>query len=87
MPTKIIDGVEIEFTAELLLGCEFWGAYVAIFEASENPMHMKNIYPKQRVAADVDFPDEESAKLAAEKGGMEVLERLRQPANPAGLPE
>lgn len=87
MPTKIIDGFQIEFTAELLLGCEFWGAYVAIFEASENPMHMKNIFSKQRVAADVDFPDEESAKSAAEKGGMEVLERLGQRANPDGLPE
>ena len=87
MPTKIIDGFEIEFTAELLLGCEFWGAYVAIYEGSENPMHLKIIYPKRRVAADVDFPDEDSAKSAAEKGGMEALQRLRQLASPAGLPK
>lgn len=77
MPTKYIDGYEIVFTSELLLGCEFWGAYVAIFESSDNPMHMRNVYPKHRVAADVDFPDEESAKAAAENAGVEVLRHLQ----------
>jgi hypothetical protein len=79
MPTKYIDGYEIEFTAELLTGTELWGAYVAIFAPSDNPMHLENIYPKERVVADVSLPSEEAAVAAAEKAGAEVLEQLRAP--------
>jgi hypothetical protein len=77
MPTKYIDGYEIEFTAEPLIGTEVWGAYVEIFVKSDNPMHLANIYPKQRVAADVNFPSEQAAQTEAEKAGMEVLNHLR----------
>lgn len=53
MPTKSVDGYEIEFTGELLEGTKQWGAYVSIFAPSANPMHMTHIYPKRRVSADM----------------------------------
>jgi hypothetical protein len=77
MPTKIVDDYEIEFTGEALEGSEQWGAYVAIFMPSANPMHMTNIYPKQRVAADLALPSEAAAEAQAEQAGVEILQQLR----------
>lgn len=77
MPIKCIDEYEIDYTAEPLEGCSDWGAYVAIFTASDNPMHMNNIYPKRRVAADVKLASESAAEEAAEHAAMTILEQLR----------
>jgi hypothetical protein len=77
MPEKTVDGYEIEYTAEPLEGCDQWGAYVAISMPSDNPMHMTNVYPKQRVAADQTLSTEAAAEAEAEKAGMEVLRRLQ----------
>jgi hypothetical protein len=77
MATKLIDEYEIEFTGEALEGTSQWGAYVAIFMPSDNPMHMNNIYPKQRVAADITLPSEAEAEAEAEKAAMKILEQLR----------
>ena len=81
MPIKTIDGYEIDYTAEPLEGCGDWGAYVAIFTPSDNPMHMNNIYPKKRVAADVALASEAMAEQAAEKAAMEILRQLRPETN------
>jgi hypothetical protein len=85
MPTKSVDDYEIEFTAEPLEGTSLWGAYVAIFMPSDNPMHMNNIYPKQRVAADVTLPSESAAEAEAEKSAMRILEQLRSQGGGARL--
>lgn len=77
MPTKYLDGYEVEFTSELLPGTDQWGAYVAIFAPSDNPMHLAEVYPKQRVAADVTFSGAEDAEAEAEKAGTAILEQLR----------
>ena len=77
MPEKSVDGYEIEYTAEPLEGCDQWGAYVAIFIPSDNPMHMNNVYPKQRVTADLTLSSEAEAEAQAEKAGMEILAQLR----------
>lgn len=77
MPEKSVDGYEIEYTAEPLEGCDQWGAYVAIFIPSDNPMHMNNVHPKQRVAADLTLSSEAEAEAQAEKAGMEILQRLQ----------
>jgi|GEM_PF-349264 len=84
MPEKSVDGYEIEYTAEPLEGCDQWGAYVAIFIPSDNPMHMNNVYPKQRVAADLTLSSEAEAEAQAEKAGMEILEQLRAPQGQGG---
>lgn len=77
MPAKWIDGYEIEYTAEPLEGCRLWGAYVAIFMPSANPMHMTNVYPRQRVAADLALSSEAAAEAQAEKAGADILQHLR----------
>jgi hypothetical protein len=77
MPAKCIDDYEVEFTAERLEGTSLWGAYVAIFMPSANPMHMNNIYPKQRVAVDVLLASESAAEAEAEKSAMRILGQLR----------
>lgn len=77
MPTKLVDGYEIEFTGEPLAGTDTWAAYVAIFAPSDNPMHLAEICPRQRVAADATFTSEAAAQSEAEQAGYRLLEELR----------
>ena len=77
MPTRTVDGYEIEFTAEPLEGTRLWGAYVAIYMPSDNPMHMNHVHPKQRVAADVVLASEAAAEAEADKCGAKILQQLR----------
>ena len=77
MPTKNIDSYLVEFTGELLEGSEQWGAYISIFAPSDNPMHMKNIYPKQRVSADLALSDQQLAEAEAERAATIILNALR----------
>ena len=85
MPIKTIDGYEIDYTGERLEGCDDWGAYVAIFTPSDNPMHMNNIFPKKRVAADVALTSEAMAEQEAEKAAMEILGQLRPETNKSSV--
>lgn len=79
MPTKTVDGYQIEFTAEPLPGTDSWGAYVAIFVPSDNPMHLDEVYPKQRVTADVVCASETAAREQAEQAAAAILDQLRAP--------
>jgi hypothetical protein len=72
MPTRSVDGYEIEFTGELLEGTKQWGAYVSIFAPSANPMHMTHIYPKR-----LTLMDQHAAEAEAEKAALKILEDLR----------
>jgi hypothetical protein len=76
MPTKSVDGYEIEFTGELLEGTKQWGAYVSIFAPSANPMHMTHIYPKRRVSADLTLMDQRAAEAEAERAALKIIENL-----------
>lgn len=77
MPIKNIDTYEVEFTGELLAGTEQWGAYVAIFAPSDNPMHLNNIYPKHRVSVDLVLADQHAAEVEAERAAAILLDGLR----------
>lgn len=77
MPTKNVDDFEVEFTGELLEGTGQWGAFVSIFAPSDNPMHLNNIYPKRRVAADLALPDQTAAEAEAERAAAVILADLR----------
>jgi hypothetical protein len=77
MPIKSIDDYEVEYTGELLEGTAQWGAYVAIFAPSANPMHMLNVCPKRRVAADLTLLDQQAAEAAAERAAAAILQELR----------
>lgn len=77
MPAKDIDSYLVEFTGELLEGSEQWAAYVSIFAPSDNPMHMTNIYPKQRVSAELTLLDQQAAEAEAERAAAIILNELR----------
>jgi enhancing lycopene biosynthesis protein 2 len=77
MPTKYIDSYEIEFSAEPLEGCSQWGAYIAVFAPSSNPMHRINVLHKQRVAAEQQLADEAAAHAAAEAAAPEIVEQIK----------
>ena len=77
MPTKNIDSYLIEFTGELLEGSEQWGAYVSISAPSDNPMHMTNVYPKQRVSADLVLSDQHAAEAEAERAASIIFNEIR----------
>jgi hypothetical protein len=77
MPSKTIDGYEVEFTGELLEGTDQWGAYVSIFAPSDNPMHMNNVCPKRRVSADLKLLDQHAAEAEAERAASIILQELR----------
>ena len=77
MPIKTIDSYEVEFTGEALEGTGQWGAYVAIFAPSANPMHMNVIHAKKRVAADQTFLDPHAAEAEAERVAMAIVDDLR----------
>lgn len=77
MPSRSIDGYEVEFTGELLDGTRQWGAYVSIFAPSSNPMHMTHIFPKRRVSADLTLLDQRSAETEAESAALKILDELR----------
>lgn len=77
MPTKNIDSYEVEFSGELLEGTEQWGAYVAIFAPSDNPMHLTAIYPRRRVSPDLAFSDQHAAEVEADRAASLILKDLR----------
>lgn len=77
MPAKNIDSYEVEFSGELLEGTEQWGAYVAIFAPSDNPMHLTSIYPKRRVSPDLAFSDQHAAEAEADRAASLILKDLR----------
>nr|WP_155712545.1 hypothetical protein [Pseudoduganella dura] len=72
-----MDTYEIEFTGEALEGTEQWGAYVAIFAPSANPMHMTVVHPKRRVSADSIFLDQHAAEAEAERVALTMVDGLR----------
>lgn len=79
MPIKYVACYEIDYTAERLRGCGTWGAYVAIFTPSPNPMHRHNVTAKQRVRADHLFATEaEAQEQAAEVALLLVEARQRK---------
>lgn len=79
MQTMYINGYEVEVSGEPLIGDNRWGAYVSIFAPSENPMHLKNVYPKTRMAEGRIFCSKEAALAEAKKEGSTLLESLRSP--------
>lgn len=77
MPTRNVDGYEVEFTGEALEGTGQWGAYVLISAPSANPMHMTVLHPKSRVSADLVLLDQHAAEVEAERVAMVLLAELR----------
>lgn len=72
MASKRVGQYEIEYSAIRLYETG-WGACVAIYAPSSNPMHRNCIFPARRVAIELSFPDPESAEQHAEKIAMSMI--------------
>ena len=68
-----INGYEIEYSGEFIEESKTWAAYLELFIPSSNPMHMNNIFPRQRVSVDSIFLDRESAEDAAHNVAIEMV--------------
>lgn len=74
MRSEFIGDYEIEYAGVRLPESEHWGAFVAIYGPSHNPMHRNSVFPEQRVAVDLAFGSEAEAEAEARKVAMEMVE-------------
>ncbi len=73
MPSEQIDGYEIEYAGVLLANSEGWGAQVAIYRPSSNPMHRNCVFAEQRVALETVFATQAAAEQAAHEHALAIL--------------
>jgi len=83
MRTETIGEYEIEYSGVQLPDSADWAAHLAIYGPSQNPMHMSNIFPTQRVAADMSFPSEAAAEAKAREIAIEMIEQGTHRGNAA----
>jgi hypothetical protein len=74
MPSEQIGKYEIEYAGVQLANSENWGAQVAIFGPSSNPMHRTPLFPEQRVSIESVFPSREAAEAEARKVALSMIE-------------
>lgn len=77
MPSQLIDGFEIEYEGVHLPDKQGWGAYVAVYGPSHNPMHLNNLFPKQHVSIEAVFLTEQLAEAEAHRVALELLQGHR----------
>lgn len=75
MPTETIGEYEIEYSGIQLPDSEDWGANLAIYGPSSNPMHRNDIFPTQRVAVDMVFHTEQEAEAEARAFAIAMIEK------------
>lgn len=73
MHTETIGSYEIEYRGIPLPNDEGWGAQVAVYGPSPNPMHRNSIFPEQRVSVDVTFDNEAAAEAEARKIALSMI--------------
>ncbi len=78
MHTETIGNYEIECSGIQLPDSEDWGANLAIYAPSTNPMHRNDIFPSQRVAVDVVFSSEQEAEAEARVVAISMIEDRRK---------
>jgi hypothetical protein len=74
MHSETIGDYEIEYSGVPLPNSEEWGAWVAVYGPSHNPMHRNPIFPGQRVAPESRFADENAAEQEAKKIAHALVE-------------
>ncbi len=74
MTTEQFGNYEIECEAMPLPDGAGWGAYVAVFGASDNPAHRHGIIERKRVELESRFDTEEAALSAARAHAVTLLE-------------
>ncbi len=73
MPSERIGSYEMEYSAAAAADGNGWVAHVAIYGASNNPMHRNNLFPEQRVSLEVVFETSEEAEAEAFRVGSDML--------------
>jgi len=73
MRMETIGSYEIEYCGILLPNDEGWGAQVAIYGPSTNPMHRNSIFPEQRVSVEATFDSEAAAEEEARKVALSMI--------------
>ncbi|RJG07925.1 hypothetical protein D3870_08230 [Noviherbaspirillum cavernae] len=75
MRSEYIGEYEIEYAGIQLPESEHWGAFVAIYGPSPNPMHRNSVFPEQRVNVDVVFSSEVEAEAEAHRIAISMVEQ------------
>jgi hypothetical protein len=75
MATEMIGEYEIEYSGVALPDGGGWGAYVAIYGPSQNPMHRNSLFPTQHVSVETVFSDEQAAEAEARKVALSMIQR------------
>lgn len=73
MRTETIGAYEIECSGVPLATGEGWGAHVAIYGPSANPMHRNPIFPEQRVSIEAVFNNEAEAEAEALRVAVSMI--------------
>jgi hypothetical protein len=73
MVSETIGEYEIEYFGERLPNGEGWGAHVAVYGPSPNPMHRNTLFPSQHVSVETVFADEQAAQAAAREVALSLL--------------
>lgn len=74
MPSKKIGEYEVEYSAVQLVDNKGWGAHVAIYGHSTNPMHRNSVFPDQRVSLEAVLSSREEAEAEALRVATDMLE-------------
>jgi len=75
MPTEQIGHYEIEYSGVQLADGKEWGAHVAIFGPSHNPMHRNSILPEQRISVEQSYSSQQEAEAEARRFAVEMVEQ------------
>lgn len=73
MRAETIGSYEIEYSGVQLVNGEGWGAQVAIYGPSSNPMHRNMLFPEQRVSIEAVFASEAEAEAEARRVAMTLI--------------
>jgi hypothetical protein len=73
MKSETIGEYEIEYSGVRLPNGDGWGAHVAVYGPSPNPMHRNILFPPQHVSVETVFPDEQTAQAEARKVALSML--------------
>ena len=74
MATEQLGEYEFDYSGVRMTDVDGWGAYVAIYGPSPNPMHRNPIFHTQRVAVGAVFHSQEEAAAEAHKVALAMLE-------------
>ena len=74
MRTEQIGEYDVEYAGVWLAEVQGWAAFVTIYGPSPNPMHRHSVLPRQQVAVETVFGNEQEAQAEARQAAIAMLE-------------